>query len=105
VQVSPEPVFDEQNLRVHYRVLVKEGVQYHMGNFVVTGVSQKVADRLKDRWKLKTGDVYDGSYPMDFVKKEVFPAIQDGSAHGAKVGLQSTPNREQHVMSVTVKVE
>ncbi len=104
-QVFPEPVFDEQNLRVHYRVLVKEGVQYHMGNFVVTGVSEKVAERLKDRWKLKMGDVYDGSYPMDFVKKEVFPAVQSGGARGPKVGVQTVPNREQHVMNVTVKVE
>lgn len=104
-QVSPEPVFDVQNRRVHYRVMVKEGIQYHMGSFVVSGVPQKVADRLKNRWRLKPGDVYDGSYPMDFVKKEVFPALQGAGGRGAKVGLQTVPNREQHVMDVTVKVE
>jgi outer membrane protein assembly factor BamA len=104
-KVSPEPVFDAQSLRVHYRVLVKEGIQYHMGTFTVSGVPQKVADRLKDRWRLKSGDVYDGSYPTDFVNKEVFPTVRGGGARGPKVGVLAAPNREQHVMDVTVKVE
>jgi outer membrane protein assembly factor BamA len=103
-KVSPETVFDIQNLRVHFRVLVKEGIQYHMGTFTVSGVAQKMADHLKDRWRLKPGDVYDGSYPMDFVKREVFPAVQGPGGPGAKVGLLTTPNREQRVMDVTVKV-
>jgi outer membrane protein assembly factor BamA len=103
-KVSPEPVFDAQNLRVHYRVQVKEGVQYHMGSLTVSGVPQKVADRLMERWRLKPGDVYDGSYPTDFVKKEVFPAVQGGGARGPKVGVIAAPNREQHIMDVTVKV-
>ncbi len=103
-KISPEPVFDAQNLRVRYRVLVKEGIQYHMGIFTVSGVPQKVAEHLKDRWRLKPGDVYDGTYPTDFVKKEVFPAVQGAGARGAKVGVLATPNREQRVMDVTVKV-
>ena len=48
-----------------------------MGTSTVSGVPQKVADHLKDRWRLKPGDVYDGTYPTDFVKKEVFPAVRE----------------------------
>jgi outer membrane protein assembly factor BamA len=104
-KVSPVPVFDAQNLRVHFRVLVKEGVQYHMGNITVSGVPQKVADRLRERWRLKPGDVYDGSYPMDFVNKEVFPAVRVAGGRGPKVGVFNAPNREKHVVDVMVKVE
>jgi len=103
-KISSEPLFDVQNLRVRYRVLVKEGIQYHMGTFTVSGVPQEVADHLKDRWRLKPGDVYDGTYQTDFVKKEVFPAVQGAGARGVKVGVLTTPNREQRVMDVTVKV-
>ena len=102
---SPEPVFDVQSLRVHYRVVVNEGAQYHMGTFAVTGVPQKTSDRLKDRWRLKPGDIYDGLYTADYVKKEVFPAVQGGVTRGIKVNVQTVPNREQHVMDVTVNVE
>jgi outer membrane protein insertion porin family len=98
--ISPEPVFDEQNRLVHYRVTVTEGPQYHMGNFVISGAPPKTLERLKDRWKLKPGDVYDASYPMDFVKKEVFPSVR-----GRKVGVRTMPNREQHIMDVAVSIE
>ncbi len=102
---SPEPVFDTQSLRVHYRVMVYEGAQYHMGSIAITGVPQKTSDRLKDRWRLKPGDIYDGLYTADFVKKEVFPAVQGGVSRGIKVNVQTFPNREQHIMDVTVNLE
>jgi outer membrane protein assembly factor BamA len=58
-----EPEFQEESKQVHYRVAVTEGPQYRMGNFQVSGVQAAIADRLKSRWRLKTGDVFDGSYP------------------------------------------
>jgi outer membrane protein assembly factor BamA len=102
--VSPEPMFDEQTHRVHFRVSVAEGPQYHMGNFAITGLPPKIGESLTKRWRLKAGDVYDAAYPLDFVKKEVFPAAQGAGLRGAKVAVQTVPNREQHVMDVTVKV-
>jgi len=104
-RVAAEPVFDEQNQRVHYRATVTEGTQYHMGSLLIFGLPPKTVDRLKDRWRLKPGDVYDATYPMDFVKKEVFPAVRGVGGRGPKVGVQAAPNREQHVMDVTVRIE
>jgi len=104
-KLRPEPVFQEESRQVQYRVVVTEGAQYRMGNFSVSGVPEKVADHLKDRWRLKPGDVYDGSYPSDFVNKEVFPAVRGGGARAPKVGVLAAPNLAQHVMDVTVKVE
>jgi outer membrane protein assembly factor BamA len=103
-KLLPEPVFQEDSRQVHYRVAVIEGPQYRMGSLTISGVPQKVADHLKDRWRLKPGDVYDGSYPLDFVNKEVFPAVR-GGARAPKVATLAAPNREQHAMDVTVKVE
>ena len=103
-KLLPEPVFQEDSRQMHYRVAVIEGPQYRMGNLTISGVPQKVADHLKDRWRLKPGDVYDGSYLMDFVNKEMFPALR-GGPRTPKVGLLAAPNREQHVVDVTVKVE
>jgi outer membrane protein assembly factor BamA len=103
-RVSPEPVFDEQIRRVHFRVSVAEGPQYHMGNLAITGLSPKIGESLTKRWRLKPSDVYDATYPMDFVKKEVFPAVQAAGLRDAKVAVQTVPIREKHVMNVTVKV-
>jgi outer membrane protein assembly factor BamA len=98
--LQPEPVFDEEKQRVQYQATVTEGPQYHMGQFVLLGVPPGLQERLGSRWKLKAGDAFDASYPMEFVTKEVFPAL-----HGAKVRTVAAPNREQHVVDITLKVE
>jgi outer membrane protein assembly factor BamA len=104
-RVFPKAVFDEKNLRVHYRVIVTEGPQYHMGSFAIAGLPSKALERLKDRWRLKPGDVYDASYPLEFVSKEVFPSMRGSGGRVPKVLTRMAPNREQHVMDVAVNVE
>ncbi len=104
-RVSPEAAFDEKNLRVHYRVTVTEGPQYHMGSFAIAGLPPKALERLKDRWRLKPGDVYDVSYPPDFVNKEVFPSLRGARGQVPRVLTRVAPNREQHVIDVAVNVE
>ena len=42
-----------------------------MGEFIVKGVPEKDAMRLKERWTLKTGDIYDASYLGEFINKLV----------------------------------
>jgi len=71
LQMDPKPVFDDVKRRITLNVTISEGPQFRMGNFIVNGVSEKVVLVLKERWALKTGDVYDASYLEDFVKKLV----------------------------------
>ena len=70
-QVVPKPVFDDVNRRITLNVEIKEGPQFRMGNFIVKGLPEKDVLRLQERWTLKTGDIYDGSYLGDFIKKLV----------------------------------
>jgi len=68
-QIVPKPVFDDVNRRITLNVEVAEGPQFRMGNFIVKGLPEKDVLRLKERWTLKSGDIYDGSYLGDFIKK------------------------------------
>lgn len=70
-QIAPKPVFDDVNKRIALNVTITEGPQYRMGDFIVRGVLEKDVARLKERWALKTGDIYDASYLDDFIKKLV----------------------------------
>src|SRR5262249_51524634 len=71
LQLTPKPVFDDVKKRITLDVTITEGSQFRMGNFIVKGVPEKDVLRLKQRWALKTGDVYDDSYLGDFIKKLV----------------------------------
>jgi outer membrane protein assembly factor BamA len=105
VRLKQESSFDEQSLHVRYRVSVSDGPQYHMGNFLVSGVSQDAAERLKRIWRLKPGEVFDATYIGDFSKRDLPSALQGVVNRGAKVNLSPSRDREHHLGDVTLRVE
>lgn len=104
-QILPEAVFDDANPLVHYRVTITEGPQYRMGTFTVTGAPAKIAERLAERWKLKAVDAFDGGYPLEYLNKEAVPLLRGGFTRPPKLGISMAPNRTQHTIDVTLKVE
>jgi len=67
--VKPEPVFDNANRTVAYKLEVHEGDLFHMGDLEITGLDVKTADRLREAWNLKPADAYDSSYPKRFIEQ------------------------------------
>lgn len=104
-KLLPEPVFEEESRQVHYRVAVTEGAQYRMGIFRISGLPPAPADRLKSRWRLKPGDVFDGSYPAEFGTKELHLALQGVGKVPTKFRMMTVPNREAHVVDVSYQFE
>lgn len=71
VRFRREPIFEEDARNVRFHITVREGDQYRMGELSITGISEGATNRLKKRWKLRPGDVFDGSYPREFVKNHL----------------------------------
>jgi hypothetical protein len=61
---------DWRGNRAVFQITLDEGLQFHMGTVTVVGLSAKDAESLQKRWKLKSGDVYDGSYLTAFYSRE-----------------------------------
>ena len=70
-RVSGEPVFDDENRRVSYRIAVAEGPRYTMSTLTIKGLPEADAEYLKGRWKLPQGSAFDESYLKEFVQKEI----------------------------------
>jgi outer membrane protein assembly factor BamA len=104
-KIIPEATFDETQHFVSYRVTVSEGPQYHMGDLLVVGVSSAAADRLKKRWRLKPGDIFDSTYAQEFLSKEAAAALQGAAPPGARVGIRTARDPAQHLVNVTIQVE
>jgi len=62
VTLNPQPAFDNAASRVVYKISVKEGPQYRMGKLNILGLSEADVRALEQKWKLKTGDIFDLSY-------------------------------------------
>jgi len=60
---------DDSRPTVMYLVRVSEGDVYRMGDLKIHGLDSKATARLENDWTLRTGDVYDASYPGRFVEQ------------------------------------
>jgi outer membrane protein assembly factor BamA len=60
---------DDSRLTVQYVIRISEGDVYRMGDLKIRGLDSRETARLENEWTLRTGDVYDSSYPGRFVEQ------------------------------------
>jgi outer membrane protein assembly factor BamA len=101
--ISAKPEFDDANRRVIYHYDIKEGPQYHMGTLALRGFSEDEANRLKELWSMKQGDVFDASYPKSFLDKSL-RAIMSPSPKTKKVEIEIKPDKQSLLVDVIVRV-
>jgi outer membrane protein assembly factor BamA len=88
--VQPESSFDDAAHTVSYQIAITEGKQYHMGGWVITGISTNAESRVRAAFPIAAGDVFDKIKYEDFLvqlqshSKEVFgelPVHYDSVGH------------------------
>jgi outer membrane protein assembly factor BamA len=106
------PEFDDAASKVTYRIAIKEGPQYHMGNLIIKGFPDSAAKMLRETWALKAGDVYDQGYPKEFFDKslgEVMKKVIEESRAQGRKGVpkfqsRERPNRDTLTVDVTIEL-
>src|ERR1700730_9316338 len=110
VKLGAQPEFDDTASRVTYKILVKEGPQYRMGRLTIKGLSDADAKSLEQRWKLKSGEVFNSSYFDQFFKTDAREEIQrilalrQAQSKGRpQIGREIVPNRQTLTADVTLE--
>lgn len=67
--VQPVTSFNETARTVSYRIGIAEGAQYHMGGWVITGVSTNGEAKVRASFPVAAGDVFDKLKYEDFLTK------------------------------------
>jgi outer membrane protein assembly factor BamA len=102
-EVDGQPSFDIAAGKVSYQVKITEGSQYHMGSFVVTGLSLDGEKKLRAAWGIPAGSVFDKAYFDSFYTKishateDVFGKLP---VHYDKVGQLLRRNEQTHMIDV-----
>jgi outer membrane protein assembly factor BamA len=65
------PSFDDNKSIVTYRMEIREGQQFRMGQFIAKGFPEPIAKLLQERWALKPGAVFDEGYSIEFSQKQM----------------------------------
>ncbi|HUL73045.1 MAG TPA: hypothetical protein VLT86_08085 [Vicinamibacterales bacterium] len=76
-QADYEPSLDAATHRATFRITVVERQQFHMGTLSIVG--GPAGDDAAKKWKLRPGDVYDGSYLDTFTAAEILPRQRSGA--------------------------
>ncbi len=96
--LGPKMQLDDATGQVEYSVSVVEGKQFRMGNLVIAAGNNETADKLRSKWKLKPGDVYDTGYFEEFSRSVVKPL----AAHG--FSSETSVDREKGLVNVEIRL-
>jgi outer membrane protein assembly factor BamA len=81
-----EPQFDEKTAQVIYRVSIKEGLQYHMGNLVLTGLSVEGERRIRAGFPIAADAIFNKDMYENFLATGIKTAFAGLPVHYEKIG-------------------
>jgi outer membrane protein assembly factor BamA len=100
--IKPEAEFDDAHSTVRYLLVFHEGDVYKMGDVEIQGLDSRTTARMVDAWKLRGGDVYDSSYPMQFVKEWMKELSRMGEWN---VAMHTTVEEKDKLVDVTIRFD
>jgi outer membrane protein insertion porin family len=111
-RLRPEPEFDDSAQTVTYKIEVREGPQYRMGNLLFKGLAERDAKALRDAWRLRRGEVFDEGYVLEeFFKNDAGNALRSLFEEQRAVGkppprieTKINPNKETLTVDVTLEL-
>jgi outer membrane protein assembly factor BamA len=91
--VNAKAEFDDKAARVSYAAVITEGLQYRMGQLILTGLSTEGERRIRNAWKIQPGTIFDQSIYEDFLTNGIKEAFAGLPFHYDKIGrfLQKDP--------------
>jgi outer membrane protein assembly factor BamA len=100
-RIHSVPQMDDAQSTVSYQLQVHEGDVYHMGELEIQGLDARTTARLVEGWKLRGGDVYDGSYAQQFLNdtNHVMPLVP------WKISVHNSLNEKDKTVDVTLRFD
>lgn len=96
VKFDPAPTYDDKSARVSYAVTITEGLQYRMGDLVLTGLSLEGERRIRNSWNIARNSIFDEQMYEQFIDSGIPQAFVGLPVHYNKIGhfLEKDPKTE-----------
>jgi outer membrane protein assembly factor BamA len=97
--IKLEPQLDDAAATAIYHLEVREDHVYHMGELEFRGIDNILAAKLRARWKLRPGDIYDSGYLRQFLTEadKLLPTNFDWG-----IETHVTPNSHDKTVDVEI---
>lgn len=100
-RVQSVPQMDDRQSTASYQLQVHEGDVYHMGELDIQGLDARTTARLVEGWKLRGGDVYDASYPQQFLND----TNHEIPLAPWKISVHNSLNEKEKTVDVTLRFD
>ncbi len=87
---------------VTYDIAVDEGIQYRMGQLHISGQTDRIIADLTKKWQLHPGQIYDGTYVGEFMKKVAAPKLAEAGAKSIRYGIVLQRDTQNATVDVTI---
>jgi outer membrane protein assembly factor BamA len=95
LKMTIETKFDESAGVANYHIVVEEGKPYQMGEVLIKNASEDEAKRIRGKWQMAQGAVFNVEYVRGFIKK----MFDDRSGRTPRVRLQ--PDHAKQIANVS----
>lgn len=104
VKMSAKPLIDDSNRRISYQYNITDGPQFKMGELVLLGFADAEVERLKERWKILPGEIFDSSYPKTFFDKNLRDILTPG-ATVSEISIEFKPDPQKFSVNVVINLK
>jgi outer membrane protein assembly factor BamA len=96
---------DAVNRRTNYEFTVREGPQFRMGALTITGLGPADTQRLKTKWTLAPGAVFNDAYLDEYKQNTVRPFVAatiDRTGVRSKFDFETKPDARKQTVDVVI---
>jgi outer membrane protein assembly factor BamA len=91
--------------RINYQFTVREGQQFRMGALTIVGLGSADMQRLKNKWTLAPGSVFNDAYLDEYKQNTVRPfvaAMTDRTGVRSKFDFETKPDVRKQTVDVVI---
>lgn len=103
--LAAAPQFASGQNSVTYLVSIAEGPQYHMGQLILSGLSEEGERRIRGAWEIAPGAVFDKSFYDQFLASGISRALAGLPFHYEKIGRYLQKNPQKATVDVLLDFE
>ncbi len=103
--IAATPQFKSGQSSVAYVASVTEGPQYHMGQLILSGLSEEGERRIRGAWPMAPGAAFDKSYYDQFLQSGITRALMGLPFHYDKIGRYLQKNPQNATVDILLDFE
>jgi len=100
--VRNQLILEDSDQTASCEVIIDEGTQYRMGKVTFAGLTERASKEVTNGWKLKSGDIYDGTYSADFLTQVAGPTLLKNGVKNMRSSMKLERDKQNAIVNLII---